>query len=254
MRNKAEKQRRDRLNSFIGELATLVPMVARSAKRMDKTSILRLTATHLRIYQTLMNTKGIPHMQLPKHVDQYVLDELVCDQLGGFLLILTAAGKIIFISHTVENLLGHLQTDLMGQSLFNITSSDDHDRLRTFLHCEGDMEQEWKKYFTIKLKRAGPRSESAVFEQVKMMGMHRQLNNNSEETSVSCSNSPSSTSTITTNNDVFLRLCQRGMVSANSSKATKCKITIFWKSGVRCTDLDMIKLAQHVVQVLKYGL
>ncbi|KAJ8924625.1 hypothetical protein NQ315_000775 [Exocentrus adspersus] len=58
MRNKAEKQRRDRLNAFIGELATLVPMVARSAKRMDKTSILRLTATHLRIYQTLINGKG----------------------------------------------------------------------------------------------------------------------------------------------------------------------------------------------------
>jgi hypothetical protein len=44
--------RRDKLNSYIGELATLVPMVARSAKRMDKTSILRLTATHLRIHQS----------------------------------------------------------------------------------------------------------------------------------------------------------------------------------------------------------
>ncbi|KAJ8943178.1 hypothetical protein NQ318_008042 [Aromia moschata] len=109
MRNKAEKQRRDRLNAFIGELATLVPMVARSAKRMDKTSILRLTATHLRIYQTLINSKGIPRMELPKHVDQYMLDQLVCDQLGGFLLILTPTGKIVFISHTVENLLGHLQ-------------------------------------------------------------------------------------------------------------------------------------------------
>lgn len=52
MRNKAEKMRRDKLNSFIGELATLVPMVAGSRKKMDKTSILRLTATHLRIYQS----------------------------------------------------------------------------------------------------------------------------------------------------------------------------------------------------------
>lgn len=52
MRNRAEKMRRDKLNSYIGELAQLVPMIARSAKRMDKTSILRLTATHLRIYQS----------------------------------------------------------------------------------------------------------------------------------------------------------------------------------------------------------
>lgn len=52
MRNRAEKMRRDKLNSYIGELATLVPLVSGSAKRMDKTSILRLTATHLRIYQS----------------------------------------------------------------------------------------------------------------------------------------------------------------------------------------------------------
>lgn len=51
MRNKAEKQRRDRLNSFINELATLVPMVSRSSKKMDKTSILRLAAVYLRLYQ-----------------------------------------------------------------------------------------------------------------------------------------------------------------------------------------------------------
>lgn len=51
-RNRAEKQRRDRLNGFIGELASQVPMVAKSAKRMDKTSILRLTATYLRIYHS----------------------------------------------------------------------------------------------------------------------------------------------------------------------------------------------------------
>lgn len=52
MRNKAEKQRRDRLNAFINELAKLIPLVARSQKRLDKTSILRLAATHLRIYQS----------------------------------------------------------------------------------------------------------------------------------------------------------------------------------------------------------
>lgn len=48
-------------------------------------------------------------MKLPKHVDQYILEQLVCEQLGGFLLILTPTGKVVFISHTIENLLGHLQ-------------------------------------------------------------------------------------------------------------------------------------------------
>lgn len=211
MRNKAEKQRRDRLNAYIGELATLVPMIARSAKRMDKTSILRLTATYLRIYQTFLNKRDASNMELPKHLDQFVLDQLVCDQLGGFLLILTTTGKIIFVSHTVEHLLGHLQTDLMGQSLFNITSPEDHDRLRTYLSSEGVLETEWRKYFNIHIKRAGPRSESAVYEMVKMMGMHKQLGNtnpnNSPSSSYSgCSGASTSSRELSTtfNNEILV--------------------------------------------------
>ena len=48
-RNVAEKQRRDKLNGYISELATIVPMVSMSSKRLDKTSILRLSAAHLRL-------------------------------------------------------------------------------------------------------------------------------------------------------------------------------------------------------------
>lgn len=47
-RNKAEKQRRDRLNKSINELATLVPLVAESSRKIDKTGVLRLTAYDLR--------------------------------------------------------------------------------------------------------------------------------------------------------------------------------------------------------------
>ncbi|KYB28289.1 Circadian locomoter output cycles protein kaput-like Protein [Tribolium castaneum] len=198
MRNRAEKMRRDKLNSYIGELATLVPMVARSAKRMDKTSILRLAATHLRIYQTLLSGKNHPHIQLPKHVDQYLLEQLVCEQLGGFLLILTPNGKIVFVSHTVEHLLGHLQTDLMGQSIFNITSPDDHDRLRMYINTESVLDGDWKKCFNIRLKRAGPRTESAVYEPVRIMGVHRPGFDND------CNKNTSTSKEIALNNDVLL--------------------------------------------------
>ena len=48
-------------------------------------------------------------LEIPKNVDQCMLEQLVCEQLKGFLLILTATGKIVFVSYTVENLLGHMQ-------------------------------------------------------------------------------------------------------------------------------------------------
>lgn len=48
-------------------------------------------------------------MKFPKGVNQELLEKLVCDYLDGFLLILTPAGKIVFVSTTVETLLGHQQ-------------------------------------------------------------------------------------------------------------------------------------------------
>ncbi|KAK4877506.1 hypothetical protein RN001_010012 [Aquatica leii] len=223
MRNRAEKMRRDKLNSFIGELATLVPMVARSAKRMDKTSILRLTATHLRIYQTLLNGKNSPtNTDFPK-VDQFVLEQLVFEQLSGFLLILTNSGKIVFVSHTVENLLGHLQTDLMGQSIYNITYSEDHDRMRLHIASDDLISSEWRKYFNVRLKRAGPRSEPPVYETVTFMGMQR--SNRPDRTDAqNGSHSKELISSSTTNNEVlvfFVKLSRPEPIVDRLIEATK---------------------------------
>lgn len=44
-----------------------------------------------------------------------MLEQLVCEQLKGFLLILTATGKIVFVSYTVENLLGHMQVSSLPE-------------------------------------------------------------------------------------------------------------------------------------------
>ncbi|XP_049827816.1 uncharacterized protein LOC126267043 isoform X3 [Schistocerca gregaria] len=133
MRNKAEKQRRDKLNSLITELAHLVPMVAQSPRRMDKTSILRLSATFLRMYRCLPLKPGeihepfLPFLETLK-VSQVLLDFL--QGMEGFMLVVTGAGKIVFVTHTVEKLLGHTQNDLLGQSLYNITRPEDHEELR----------------------------------------------------------------------------------------------------------------------------
>lgn len=221
MRNRAEKMRRDKLNSFIGELATLVPMVSRSAKRMDKTSILRLTATHLRIYQTLLNGKNSQtDNEFPK-VDQFVLEQLVLEQLSGFLLILTNTGKIVFVSHTVENLLGHLQTDLMGQSIYNITYTDDHDRMRVHIGSDELICTEWRKYFNVRLKRAGPRSETPVYEMVTFMGMQRTARNSDSRNG---SNSKEVVSSSGSNNNVlifFVKLSRPEAVVDRLIEATK---------------------------------
>lgn len=227
MRNRAEKMRRDKLNSYIGELATLVPMVARSSKKMDKTSILRLTATHLRIYQTLLNgNQNMPHFELPKQADQSILEQICCEQLGGFLMILTTNGKIVFVSSTVENLLGYLQTDLMGQSIFTITPSTDHDRLRMYLTAFEGIGDQIKKYFNIRLKRAGPRTEVPAFENVRVMSIHRPYNEDSGSSTHSSPRSHSGEVSVssTINNDIlilFLRICRPEPISVRLLEASR---------------------------------
>ena len=52
MRNRAEKQRRDKLNAYISELYSLVPSAASAPRKLDKTSTLRLSANFLRIHQS----------------------------------------------------------------------------------------------------------------------------------------------------------------------------------------------------------
>lgn len=71
--------------------------------------IIKLSFSNSSYFSALLNGKHKSYLELPREIDQYMLEQLVSEQLGGFLLIITAAGKIIFISHTVEQLLGHLQ-------------------------------------------------------------------------------------------------------------------------------------------------
>lgn len=49
IRNEAEKKRRDKLNALIQDLLMLVPHVAESPRRVDKTAVLRFSAHGLRI-------------------------------------------------------------------------------------------------------------------------------------------------------------------------------------------------------------
>lgn len=49
-RNESEKLRRDRLNAYIGELAKLVPLILNANRKVDKSSVLRLTVNYLRMY------------------------------------------------------------------------------------------------------------------------------------------------------------------------------------------------------------
>ncbi|XP_054273709.1 basic helix-loop-helix ARNT-like protein 2 isoform X3 [Macrosteles quadrilineatus] len=154
-RNMAEKMRRDKLNFFINELSTLVPIISFSPKKLDKTSILRLAATYIRLHNVIFGSarggrerrssatpsaavQGQMMEYLPQYLASFNWSENVLEEMDGMLMIVNGAGRIIFISHTVEKLLGHTQIELMGQSLFNLTCLEDYDELKRNLAPDED--------------------------------------------------------------------------------------------------------------------
>ncbi|KAF8794788.1 Aryl hydrocarbon receptor nuclear like protein [Argiope bruennichi] len=122
-RNQAEKQRRDRLNGYINELATLVPMVKNSSKPVDKVSVLRLAAAHMRLNISCLNPARFKSKLsvLPSSVISYL--EILEKNMGGFIVATTFAGTVVFCSKSVEEFLGYQNIDFMGQSIYNYVPS-----------------------------------------------------------------------------------------------------------------------------------
>lgn len=127
-RNLAEKHRRDKLNASIGELAKMVPHVADSPRRLDKTSVLRLTTHGLRLHYVF--GKSAARRKSLYKGDNDSMTNTLLQLLDSFFITLTCHGQIVLISSSVEHLLGHCQSDLYGQNLLQITHPEDQEMLR----------------------------------------------------------------------------------------------------------------------------
>ena len=56
-RNLSEKKRRDKLNIYISELAAMVPACANSQRKLDKTTVLKMTVAYMKMHNGEINIK-----------------------------------------------------------------------------------------------------------------------------------------------------------------------------------------------------
>ncbi|XP_041986506.1 aryl hydrocarbon receptor nuclear translocator-like protein 1 isoform X2 [Aricia agestis] len=125
IRNRAEKQRRDKLNQSISKLASMVPPVVRPGRKIDKTSVLRLTAHYLRSHQYVFGDSFDPSTQFTTGFTKTLLR-----MLKGFLITTTYKGIIVVVSPNIQEYLGYTELELLGQNIFNIVHEGDHMLLR----------------------------------------------------------------------------------------------------------------------------
>uniref|UniRef100_A0A2S2NJX9 Aryl hydrocarbon receptor nuclear translocator-like protein 1 n=1 Tax=Schizaphis graminum TaxID=13262 RepID=A0A2S2NJX9_SCHGA len=191
-RNLAEKHRREKLNNCITELSKLVPLISNSSKKIEKTSVLRLSAAYLRLNRFLAGVKEQPN-ELPACVKKVNMADLLLDDNDIYLMV-TSGGKIVFVSHSVENILGYSQIDLMGQSLFNIANPKDHEELKKNLkyqdetsndtsiisnddpslnvkqNIKGNFKMQRRSFYLRLIKKVVSRDEQPELELVHVMG------------------------------------------------------------------------------------
>nr|XP_048725360.1 aryl hydrocarbon receptor-like [Caretta caretta] len=142
------KRHRDRLNSELERLASLLPFPEEVISTLDKLSILRLSVSYLR-------AKNFFNIALKSHcskggterngdhdngrtsgLDDRIIPEgeLLLQALHGFVLVVTSEGLIFYSSHTIQDYLGFHQTDVMHQSVFELIHTEDQQEFRRNLH------------------------------------------------------------------------------------------------------------------------
>ena len=122
-----EKRRREKMNSCIKELASMIPICSGMSRKLDKLTVLRLAVQHLKTIKGDMNTPGADSSQArPSFLTDKKIYDLILKVAEGFLFVVSCdRGKILFITESVAKVLNYERGELLGQNLFDILHPKD---------------------------------------------------------------------------------------------------------------------------------
>uniref|UniRef100_A0A3B5MIR1 Neuronal PAS domain protein 4a n=1 Tax=Xiphophorus couchianus TaxID=32473 RepID=A0A3B5MIR1_9TELE len=141
----ASKARRDQINAEIRNLKDLLPISDADKARLSYLHIMSLACMYTRksVFFTQEAGSAGSEQERAAFLSFHELLELM-QAMPGFLMLLTGEGKLLYLSDSVSEHLGHSMVDLVaqGDSVYDIIDTADHFIMRTNLSASTSLEMD----------------------------------------------------------------------------------------------------------------
>ncbi|KAM5302829.1 aryl hydrocarbon receptor [Glossophaga mutica] len=144
IKSNPSKRHRDRLNTELDRLASLLPFPQDVINKLDKLSVLRLSVSYLRaksffdvaLKSSLAGRSGVQDNSGTKFGDglNFHEGEFLLQALNGFVLVVTTDAVVFYASSTIQDYLGFQQSDVIHQSVYELIHTEDRAEFQRQLH------------------------------------------------------------------------------------------------------------------------